>query len=163
MNTKRLIAVPFALLIGLGACAKDDSSTPVADGYGNSAETTAAKKTTASDGPVIALADSSLGKIMTSDGMTLYGFTMNSDGTPTCNDGCAGAWPPAIVDSSFDLSTLPASGSFTIVDRADGTKQLKAGDWPLYQFAGDSAAGDTNGQGSGGNWFAVAPDASLVK
>ncbi len=162
MNTKRLIAVPFAVLISLSACAKDDTSTASSDRYGDVSETTAAKKV-AADGPAIAVADSSLGQIMTSDGMTLYGFTKDVGGTPTCNDGCAGAWPPVIVDDSFDLSALPASGSFSIVGRADGTKQLTAGEWPLYQFAGDSAAGDTNGQGSGGSWFAVAPDASLIK
>ena len=41
--------------------------------------------------------------------------------------------------------------------------QLKAGDWPLYRFGGDAAKGDVNGQGSGGKWFATAPDGKLIK
>jgi len=40
---------------------------------------------------------------------------------------------------------------------------LKAGKWPLYYFSGDAAAGEANGQRSGGVWFAVAPDATLIK
>ena len=52
---------------------------------------------------------------------------------------------------------------FTAVDREDGSQQLKAGKWPLYRFAGDEAEGDISGQGSGGIWFAVRPDGSLVK
>ena len=82
---------------------------------------------------------------------------------PTCVDGCATAWPPVVVDDSLDLSTLPSTASFSIVDRPDGTKQLKAGKWPLYYFSGDTAAGEANGQGSGGVWFVVAPDATLIK
>jgi predicted lipoprotein with Yx(FWY)xxD motif len=34
---------------------------------------------------------------------------------------------------------------------------------PLYYFAGDAKAGDTNGQGVRGVWFAVTADGVLVK
>jgi predicted lipoprotein with Yx(FWY)xxD motif len=46
--------------------------------------------------------------------------------------------------------------------RADGIGQLVIGSWPAYTFSGDAAPGDVNGQGTGGNWFALAPDGSLV-
>jgi len=93
----------------------------------------------------------------------VYGFTKDADGVPTCAGGCATAWPPVIVDASLDLSSAPAELNLSIVDRADGTKQLKAGKWPLYYFSGDAAAGETNGQGSGGNWFVLGPDTKLIK
>jgi predicted lipoprotein with Yx(FWY)xxD motif len=51
----------------------------------------------------------------------------------------------------------------TTLERADGSSQLVAGEWPLYTFSGDSAPGDVNGQGSGGKWFAVAPDGGLYR
>ena len=68
------------------------------------------------------------------------------------------AWPPVVVDDSLDLSTLPSTASFSIVDRPDGTKQLKAGKWPLYYFSGDAAAGEANGQGSGGSLVRRRPE-----
>jgi predicted lipoprotein with Yx(FWY)xxD motif len=113
---------------------------------------------------LVTVADNALGQLLTdADGQTLYGFTKDADGTSTCVEGCATAWPPVIVDDSLDLSTLPASAAFSVIDRPDGSKQLKAGKWPLYRFSGDEAAGETNGQGSGGNWFVVGPDAKLIK
>jgi predicted lipoprotein with Yx(FWY)xxD motif len=114
--------------------------------------------------PFLGVADTALGQLLAdANGRTLYGLTKDADGSPTCVDGCATAWPPVVVDGSLDLSTLPNSASFSVVDRPDGTQQLKAGKWPLYYFSGDSAAGEANGQGSGGVWFVVAPDATLIK
>jgi predicted lipoprotein with Yx(FWY)xxD motif len=52
---------------------------------------------------------------------------------------------------------------FSVVEGADEIYQLKAGDWPLYTFSGDAAAGDTNGQGQGDVWFVVAPDGTLIE
>ena len=36
------------------------------------------------------------------------------------------------------------------------------GDWPLYYFAADAAAGDTTGQGVGEKWFVVGADGALI-
>ena len=108
-------------------------------------------------------AESPLGSILVdADGFTLYGFANDVDGHPTCNDACADAWPPALVDGA----ELPAGldpAVFSVVTRDDGSNQLKAGAWPLYRFAGDAAPGETNGQGSGGVWFAVDPAGGLIK
>ena len=73
------------------------------------------------------------------DGLTLYGFTNDADGVPTCEGDCAGAWPPLLVDGE----ELPAGldpAVFSVVSRSDGSHQLKAGAWPLYRFAGDAGA-----------------------
>src|SRR5262245_7422496 len=113
--------------------------------------------------PPASMGQTSLGPVLVDDqGHTLYGLTKDSAGTSTCADACAKAWPPMTVASA----QLPAGLDpkvFTVIDRADGTHQLKAGKWPLYRFAGDAAAGDVNGQGSGGVWFVVKPDGSLNK
>jgi hypothetical protein len=34
---------------------------------------------------------------------------------------------------------------------------------PLYTFSGDTAAGDTNGEGIGGVWFVASPDGTPLK
>jgi predicted lipoprotein with Yx(FWY)xxD motif len=159
---KKTSTMAVALIIGLTACGSDAATkAPVPAPAAAEPSATQPQAVAAS---FVTISDSSLGKIMTdANGMTLYGFTSDVDGTSTCDGGCASAWPPVIVDASFDVSTLPAEGGFSIVDRADGTKQLKAGKWPLYTFGGDTAAGDTNGQGSGSSWFVVTPDGSLIK
>jgi predicted lipoprotein with Yx(FWY)xxD motif len=100
--------------------------------------------------------------LVDAEGRTLYGFTNDADGLPTCEGDCAGAWPPVIVDGSELPAGLDAN-VFSVVERSDGTHQLKAGKWPLYRFAGDGAAGETNGQGSGGVWFVVDPAGGLIK
>jgi predicted lipoprotein with Yx(FWY)xxD motif len=110
------------------------------------------------------LADSPLGQILVDgDGNTLYGFTNDVDGVPTCADDCAATWPAHVVEGEPVLGEGLDPAVFTLVEGVDGGQQLKAGKWPLYRFSGDSAPGDVNGQGSGGVWFVVAADGSLIK
>lgn len=111
-----------------------------------------------------ALAESPLGEILVDgEGNTLYGFTNDADGTPTCTGDCAATWPAQLVEAEPVLGEGLDPAGFTLVEGADGGQQLKAGEWPLYRFSGDAAPGDVNGQGSGGVWFAVAADGSLVQ
>ncbi len=128
---------------------------PAPDGGGGAEEADAR-----SDDPVVTSTETGLGAaLVDSAGMTLYGFTEDVDGVPSCYEACAEAWPPVIVDE------LPADldpAVFSVAERDDGTSQLVAGKWPLYRFAGDAAAGDINGQGSGGVWFVATPDGSLI-
>jgi predicted lipoprotein with Yx(FWY)xxD motif len=49
--------------------------------------------------------------------------------------------------------------------RSDGQPQVTYNGHPLYRFAADNAAGDTNGEGItafGAAWFAVSPAGSQV-
>jgi predicted lipoprotein with Yx(FWY)xxD motif len=111
----------------------------------------------------VATAQTDLGTILVDgNGMTLYAFTPDSDGKPTCSGECAASWPPALVTGKPKYGDLDAS-VFSLVDNPAGGKQLKAGDWPLYTFAHDSAPGDVNGQGVSGVWFVVAPDGTLIQ
>jgi predicted lipoprotein with Yx(FWY)xxD motif len=52
---------------------------------------------------------------------------------------------------------------FSAVARTDGTMQVKIGEWPLYYFANDAAAGDTNGQGINEVWYVVSPSGEAIK
>jgi hypothetical protein len=57
------------------------------------------------------------------------------------------------------------SGDLGTITRSDGTKQVTYAGHPLYYFAGDSAAGQTNGEGShgfGAPWYVVAPSGQQV-
>ncbi|MFK7916906.1 MAG: hypothetical protein AB8G14_02415 [Ilumatobacter sp.] len=125
------------------------------------AEEAVEEEAPAAAGPVVT-AGSDLGDILVdADGLTLYGFTEDTDGNPTCNEACADAWPPVLVEDGNVPEGLDES-VYSVVARDDGSNQLKAGKWPLYYFAGDGEAGDLNGQGSGDVWFAVTPEGGLV-
>jgi predicted lipoprotein with Yx(FWY)xxD motif len=120
----------------------------------------------AAAGVSLALADSDLGQIIVDgDGKTLYMFDPDSAGTPTCYDDCAGAWPPLLADDAASVAAgtgLDAS-KITVVARTDGGSQVKYGNWPLYYFANDAAAGDTNGQGRNDVWWVIGADGEPIK
>ena len=186
-----LVALGVTAIVALAACGEDgDSSSTATEAAAATAApaaaapgTTAAPATTAAAGgdygyeaaaptptppapaagaASVATAETGLGTILVdANGMTLYGFTADSTGEPTCVEGCADAWPPALVEGEPEVGELDAS-VFTTVEHPLGS-QLKAGDWPLYTFSGDTAPGDTNGQGSGGKWFVVAVDGTLIE
>jgi predicted lipoprotein with Yx(FWY)xxD motif len=113
----------------------------------------------------IALATNALGEIIVdAEGKTLYAFTPDTAGESTCYDDCATNWPPLLATDG----EMPAAGTgldatkLTTVARTDGTMQVKYGDWPLYYFANDAAAGDTNGQGVGTKWYVVDAAGELI-
>jgi predicted lipoprotein with Yx(FWY)xxD motif len=99
-----------------------------------------------------------LGKFLTdSEGRTLYLFTKDTEkGVSTCGGDCATNWP---AYTATEPLTLPdgVDGTLTLVDTPDGVKTLAYNDIPLYYFAGDTEAGQTNGQGVGEVWYVVAP------
>ena len=94
--------------------------------------------------------------ILTDDrGMTLYRLTKDQNGTSSCFDACATAWPPVVVDAVPAESDATLAQNLGLSPRPDGTQQLTFNNQPLYHYVGDSQPGDTNGQGSGGVWFVV--------
>ena len=135
------------------------------DSYGYAIEPpapTAAAGAAAGSGVALAAAESSLGTVLVdAAGLTLYAFTPDTGGVPTCVDSCADAWPPAFVDGEPTVDGVDAALVSTVEHPAGGT-QLVVDGHPLYTFAGDAAPGDVNGQGSGDAWFAVAPDGTLI-
>ena len=140
------------------------TSAPAAPSSGPSTAAAAAPST-AAPADVVSLAEvGNLGEVMVgAAGHTLYAFTNDPAGETTCFDACAKAWPPLTVGEGFTISDeLTASGVSTIV-RPDGSRQLVMGKWALYYYAGDAAPGESNGQGSGGKWFAINANCVLVK
>ncbi|MDP8903741.1 MAG: hypothetical protein M3N29_00235 [Chloroflexota bacterium] len=113
----------------------------------------------------VMLADSDLGRIVVDgQGMTLYGFVPDeASGEPTCYEQCAQNWPPLLVEGDFEVGEGLDRADFSTATRTDGGTQLKIGEYPLYYFANDAAAGDTNGQGVGGNWFVIGADGELIR
>jgi predicted lipoprotein with Yx(FWY)xxD motif len=92
------------------------------------------------------------------DGKSLYVFGKDTkdSGTSACTGGCATNWPPYEADETDEVEAEGASGTLSIVTRDDGSKQLAYNGMPLYYFAGDNAAGDTNGKAIA-NWSLAKP------
>lgn len=112
-------------------------------------------------GPFVQVAESDeYGQILVdAECRTLYVFSQDVDGEPTCVDDCAANWPPLLVPDEAvpPLADEIDPSVFSVVQHPDGA-MLKVGDWPLYYFANDAAPGDVNGQGVGGFWWVVGPD-----
>jgi predicted lipoprotein with Yx(FWY)xxD motif len=102
--------------------------------------------------------DPTLGAYLTgANGMTLYHLTADKADTSTCTATCATNWPPlTVVAGTMITPPTGATGTFSLITRSDGTTQVAYDHMPLYYYSGDSAAGDTMGQGFNGKWF-VAP------
>ncbi|MFE9408042.1 SCO0930 family lipoprotein [Streptomyces sp. NPDC006704] len=101
-----------------------------------------------------------LGKVVTDNaGFTLYRFDKDTASPPAsrCDGDCAKTWPAVPADG---VTAAPGTGQSELgsLTRADGTKQLTIGGWPMYRYAKDTNPGDTNGQNVGGTWHAAAPD-----
>ena len=111
----------------------------------------------------LAAIESGLGVILTgSEGRTVYLFTNDSGSESTCYDACEERWPPLVVTGDPQAGDGVDEALLGTSQRRDGSSQVTYSGHPLYHYSGDQAAGDTNGQGVGGFWFAVTPEGEPV-
>ncbi len=109
----------------------------------------------AQGGPGAHLADSA--------GKSLYIRTSDSANTSTCSGGCATNWPPLTLQAGQNPTAgAGVTGTLGSFKRADGSTQATLNGMPLYYFSGDTAPGQTNGQGIQGVWFVAAPGGGPV-
>jgi predicted lipoprotein with Yx(FWY)xxD motif len=179
LDLRRSLLLPSAVALAavVAACSSSGSATTAPS---VAAPTTAASEAPASEAPSesaaaspaagatsLALADSTHGKIIVDGaGKTLYMFTPDEDGgKPTCYDQCAAKWPALKADDAAAVTVGAGldQAKVTVVDRTDGSKQVKYGEYPLYYFANDAAAGDVNGQGLNDKWYVVGADGEPIK
>jgi predicted lipoprotein with Yx(FWY)xxD motif len=86
-------------------------------------------------------------------GMTLYYFKSDTPTKTACTGTCAGIWPPLLftgTGSPTSATTLP--GTLTVFSDANG-QQVEYNGHQLYTYSGDTAPGQTNGEGFKGVWF----------
>ena len=92
-------------------------------------------------------------KYLTDDkGMTLYYFTLDTDGQSACYGDCEKAWPIFHAKGVTVSSDLNAA-DFGTITRKDGTKETTYKGWPLYYWVADKNPGDMSGEGVHGVWF----------
>jgi predicted lipoprotein with Yx(FWY)xxD motif len=115
-----------------------------------------ARVTTAAPANTIQLAQTGLGSVLTdAKGMTVYMFTPDTSGTSTCYGQCAVTWPPLTVSGKLHAGPGLQSKLLGTTQRTDGTTQVTYNGHPLYFYARDTKAGDTNGQGVGTRWWVL--------
>nr|HET6903604.1 hypothetical protein [Ktedonobacteraceae bacterium] len=91
-------------------------------------------------------------------GMTLYYFTPDTASKLACTGGCAKAWPPLVFNgSSTPTSATALPGTLSVLNDANGN-QVEYSGYLLYTYSGDSAPGQTKGQGLFGKWYVATPD-----
>jgi predicted lipoprotein with Yx(FWY)xxD motif len=106
---------------------------------------------------------SSLGEqiVVDSHGQTLYALSPETADHVLCKSKeCLKFWPPLTVSShKAKLRKGPGvKGKLGLLRRRHGEFQVTLRGMPLYRFAGDHGAGQTNGQGIksfGGTWSAA--------
>ncbi|MFI1649670.1 SCO0930 family lipoprotein [Streptomyces avidinii] len=137
--------------VGAAAAAQDYGQAPAA------ADGAAGAKPA---GQLTAAPNDQLGQVLTdSAGLTLYRFDKDTAKPPksNCDGDCAKTWP---VVAAGDVTAAAGMDPALLgeVVRTDGSKQLTVAGWPAYRYNKDAKAGDVNGQGVGGVWFAFGPD-----
>ncbi|HZG56637.1 plastocyanin/azurin family copper-binding protein [Paenibacillus sp.] len=106
--------------------------------------------------------DPELGTLLTDDeGRTLYFFTRDAADPNACQAGCLQNWP-IYYEESIVVPAMLDKADFGAATRSDGAKQLTYKGWPLYTFGKDASAGDVNGEGVNGVWFAAKPDYAVM-
>jgi predicted lipoprotein with Yx(FWY)xxD motif len=124
-------------------------------GSGGSADTTGIASLTT--------AESDLGTIVVDDtGMTVYVYDKDTQGSgqSSCTGQCLANWPPVTADQAPSLDGV--TGDVDTITGTDGSTQVTLDGWPLYYYAGDSAAGDTAGQGVSDVWWVVGADGKKI-
>ena len=148
-----------ALAILLTGCTGGGYTAPPPADNGTTEETPGTT-TPAAEAELMTADSDEYGKIVVdSAGMTLYMFDNDTQGsgTSTCEGQCATNWPAFTTDSEEAPAVDGITGEVGTMTGVDGSTQVTLNGWPLYYFAGDSAAGDTNGQGVGGIWWVLDP------
>jgi predicted lipoprotein with Yx(FWY)xxD motif len=106
--------------------------------------------------------------VVDGNGRTLYMFTADTGGTPTCTPTGVGAlcvqlWPPLKSRRKPHAGTGIVASKLRVVKRSDGIWQAVYNHHPLYHYSGDSKPGDVRGQKILGAWYALTPKGTPIK
>ncbi|MGH2792943.1 MAG: COG4315 family predicted lipoprotein [Actinomycetota bacterium] len=164
---RRIALLGFIVALALAACGGDSEPSGTGTTTDPSPTTTTSPTPTLDSSPratTLNVATSSLGQILIDDeGRTLYLFMNDTANTSTCTGGCAQNWPPLLATGTPTGGLGVEASKIGTTNRSDGGTQVTYNGHPLYRFSGDSAGGQTNGQGVGGNWFVVSPQGEAIR
>ena len=152
---KRVTATLIALL-AVTACGKSKNTSTTATTVAPAASTTTTAATSAGSAMTVnVVTNAKFGRVLVdaSSGMTLYNFDKDANGSIACTGTCATRWPPLVLAAGRSTPAGPQGVTgLAVVARPDGGQQVTYQGKPQYRFAGDSKAGDVNGDGVGLVW-----------
>jgi predicted lipoprotein with Yx(FWY)xxD motif len=158
----RWVMIAVAATLTLAACSNSTS----AGGYGGGSSSTSTSSAMPA-GSAAEVATASVGDLGTvlvdGNGMTLYLFQSDTGSTSTCTGTCASTWPALTTSGSATTGGKADASMLGTSTRSDGTTQVTYDGHPLYLYSGDTAAGQANGEGIGGIWFAVTTQGTPAK
>jgi predicted lipoprotein with Yx(FWY)xxD motif len=115
----------------------------------------------------VSLRKTKLGMILVnSKGRTLYLFMKDRSGKSACSASCATYWPPLHSKGKPTAGSGVKASLVGTTKRSDGSMQVTYNKHPLYTYALDKRAGQTNGEGSpnfGAKGWAVSAKGAAVK
>jgi len=156
MTRLRLLAVPVAAALALAGCGSSSKTKTTSSG---TPSTVASSSTSAAAGgsATVNTATTKLGSVLVdAQGRTLYHLAPETTSHIVCTGGCTSTWPPLLVEGTAKPTAgAGVTAKLTVVMRPDGKDQVAADGLLLYTYAGDHAAGDTNGEGVAGVWHVI--------
>src|SRR5256886_382117 len=164
LKSSFVIALSVFIVMFIAACGS--STTPGGGPYGGSTNPPASTPPTtggSSSSAVIQTATvtvkgQSETVLTNAKGLTLYYFTTDSATQSALSRNCLQVWPPLLfTGSGGPTSSTPLTGKLSVQTDINGN-QIEYNGHPLYTFSGDSAPGQTNGEGLYGVWFVATPN-----
>jgi predicted lipoprotein with Yx(FWY)xxD motif len=152
LSMKRAFLGISMILITLAVVACGNSGS-----YSNTSTGSSGSTTTNSAAIIKAASATVNGQTVTiltnAQGMTLYYFKPDTSTKISCTGTCAKNWPPLLFTTSGSPSSATSlPGTLSLVTGANG-QQVEYNGHPLYTFSGDTAPGQTHGEGIKGVWF----------
>jgi predicted lipoprotein with Yx(FWY)xxD motif len=114
----------------------------------------------------VSLRMAKLGPILVNaHGHTLYLFRKDRNDRSACSASCAKFWPPLLVTGKPTAGSGVKASLLGTTRRSNGSLQVTYNKHPLYTFALDKQAGQTNGENNfafGARWYAVSGAGNAV-
>jgi predicted lipoprotein with Yx(FWY)xxD motif len=156
----RIIVVAALVVVALAVAACGGTSSGAYGGGGGSTASHTSGKGS------VALASTKLGKILVDgNGRTLYLFEADKGMASRCDGVCASAWPPLTSSGKPTAGVGVVASKLGTAKRPDGTTGVTYDGHPLYTYSGDSAPGQTAGEGItdfGAAWYALSAAGKTV-
>ena len=162
-----VIALSFFMAMFIAACGSYTTTGGGPYGSGSTNPPATAVSTTASSSPTVIQTAASTVKghsetiLTNAERKTLYYFTADSATQSACSGSCAQMWPPLLsTGSGGPTSSTSLAGKLSVQMDTNGN-QVEYNGHPLYTFSGDTAPGQTNGEGLFGMWFVATPNLAV--